>query len=401
MIEREIGEEFVRRYYTTYSKNPEDLGSMYSMASMWAHAPPGRNLVFTKGREDIKAKLAQVAAESGNDCKFNIVQADCIPSLNDSIMILVQGVMLTATSARDFAHLFLLGRTADAYYIHNDVMRVCDEEEDDYEEAEEEEEEPEEPEHPEAHPSHDTAAHAAADDDWEQAADDREAAEPPAAGTRPQAAAKPKPAAPAAAAERPRERAEKEAEPAKPRAPPSSWASLVVGRSAAPSGAQGESRKPVRVTGGAMPITSQQQSSVVMMPSDRKGAKGGKGARLVRPGMSAGDRGEAKGEKGYKGGGEKGGKGVKGSRPREEERKKDADVNYTYHSLYVSHLPDDFREGDVDAVFKKFGEIKGKKFQIVWKGHTLNVQERKSPEQRAKDGEKKPQQRPAKPAAKK
>eukprot|EP01063_Lacrimia_lanifica_P015804 TRINITY_DN22473_c0_g1_i1.p1 TRINITY_DN22473_c0_g1~~TRINITY_DN22473_c0_g1_i1.p1 ORF type:complete len:386 (+),score=145.35 TRINITY_DN22473_c0_g1_i1:79-1158(+) len=79
---------------------------------------------------------------------------------------------------------------------------------------------------------------------------------------------------------------------------------------------------------------------------------------------------------------------------------------YQYAALYISGLPPDMTEADVDRLFKPFGTIKGKTFRqgafcfidyedkasvraacakgpIKFKNVTLTVQERKSPEQRA------------------
>eukprot|EP01064_Diplonema_japonicum_P034119 TRINITY_DN6969_c0_g1_i2.p1 TRINITY_DN6969_c0_g1~~TRINITY_DN6969_c0_g1_i2.p1 ORF type:complete len:393 (+),score=141.45 TRINITY_DN6969_c0_g1_i2:49-1179(+) len=361
MAERDVGTAFVHKYYSTFSKNPVELGSMYSKGSLFAHASVGRSLDFVEGREDITATLEEIARGDGNqDCKFTLHNVDCVPSLGGSIMLLVQGMMLTRETTREFAHTFLLGRNTDnTFYIHNDVMRICehdDEDEEDYEAEEEEEEEV-------------AATIPTVEEVTGEVFDE------------------PKPAAAKPPAPTPKKAAPKEEEPEpvvkieKTKARPSSWAAMV----SATSSLQGETKKAVRVTGGATVVQQAAKKKVVKSDEPRKGGKGGD-----RPRKDKGDKGDV---------------------VRKEKR---PDINYNYHSLYLSKLPEGFKEADVKNVFGKFGTIKGMKYQdgqtmnaggrrcfvdydskeaveaalkdqIKWNGVVLNVQERKSPMQRKQE----------------
>eukprot|EP01064_Diplonema_japonicum_P008342 TRINITY_DN1580_c0_g1_i3.p1 TRINITY_DN1580_c0_g1~~TRINITY_DN1580_c0_g1_i3.p1 ORF type:complete len:340 (+),score=89.93 TRINITY_DN1580_c0_g1_i3:109-1128(+) len=84
-----------------------------------------------------------------------------------------------------------------------------------------------------------------------------------------------------------------------------------------------------------------------------------------------------------------------------KKRSKSPTEKYQYAALYVSHIPTEMTEADVEKIFSKFGKIKGRTFKAgqycfidfddkgsvkaacTEPGQTLTVQERKSPEQRA------------------
>ena len=351
---------------------------MLLQTSVFSHAPISAPLELTVGRDAIHKRLG----EEGTEVKFSLVSADIVPSIGGCVMIMVQGKKLTKESTNLFYHTFLLGLVASsqAYYIHNDIMKICDREE--VEEDEEDEEEEEEDEEAEvetepavvvrsspAAPAAAPAAAAAAASKQKPAA---AAAAPAAAAVKEapaQAAAPaPTPAAPAAKKEKKQQAAAAEAEAEIGEKPTySSWASMFSHiRSSAPA----SDAKVERVVGGIVP----NQGTSKKPHTKKEGGKGGK--KGAGKGAKGGDRG-AEGKKDAKeaaaaalaaaaAAASAAGKGEKGEKGAVRRERRERDVNYSYHSLYVSYLPESFKESDIDEVFGQFGEIKGKTFQVSY-----------------------------------
>ena len=285
-------------------------------------------LQFTYGKEAISKKLAQEDSE----IKFKLHTAEFVPSINGSVMIMVQGNKLTHDAVCSFYHTFLLGHAHGSYYIHNDIMRLCDPEEDD----DWEEESEEEPAAPPAPP----APTPVAEKPKATPASVPKAAAPTPTPTKPTPEPTPteKVEKKEAKVETPKKEAVEEEKPAE-KQPFSSWANMLTGSKAAAS--VSEHSKVARVVGGAVPTFGGKKA-----PKETKGTKGAKGAK--------GDKGK-KGDRAEKGEA-KGAKEGKGT--------KDRDVNYSFYSLYVAHLPVEFKESDIDEIFGKFGDIKGKTYQV-------------------------------------
>eukprot|EP01060_Flectonema_neradi_P038407 TRINITY_DN803_c0_g1_i3.p1 TRINITY_DN803_c0_g1~~TRINITY_DN803_c0_g1_i3.p1 ORF type:complete len:373 (+),score=83.54 TRINITY_DN803_c0_g1_i3:73-1191(+) len=370
MLEQEIGNHFVREYYNTYANNPADLGRMYSKSSVFAHCEAGQPLEFTEGREAIHEKLKE---ELESDRKFELVNVDCIPSLNQSVLVLVQGMMLTKDASRGFAHTFLLGKNVadQAYYIHNDIMRICEplDDDDDEEEEEEEEEELDEQDfYIDANAMLPTI---------------EDIVTPPSRPVQPPSRTPEKQKVQATPPKK--EKPSKHPTSSDNAAAKSSWATIA-------SHSKGRANVPVqRVSGGAV------AGGVSKKPAEKKRTS-------EREGRSRPPAKPAPAEK---------------QRPKPSSKRSTSQsaVNYNYHSIFVTGLPQHFMESDVEPTFNKFGEVKGKTLQdipqtrggkrcfvdfinkssvlkaikegVVFDGHTLNIQERKPPSERTKPEEEK------------
>ena len=322
MLERDIGTHFVQKYYTTYASNPVDLAIMYSKGSVFAHCEAGQPLEFTEGREAIHNILAE---ETEANRKFELINIDCIPSMNQSILVLVQGMMLTKDASRGFSHTFLLGKNVadQAYYIHNDVMRICEPLDEDNSEEEEEEEEN----NSELQCFIDANAMLPKIDD---------VVTPPSRPSQP-----PRRTPEKQKVQQQTSRNETKQRPSKPAAPvsapgpavKSSWATIASSSSVI------KSTGPVqRISGGTVlggtkkPVNKKRNSE----------ERPGRAARPAKPAAEAEKR----------------------PKPASKRSTSQSAVNYNYHSIYVTGLPQHFKESDIEAAFSKFGDIKGKTLQV-------------------------------------
>eukprot|EP01059_Diplonema_ambulator_P032770 TRINITY_DN6596_c0_g3_i1.p1 TRINITY_DN6596_c0_g3~~TRINITY_DN6596_c0_g3_i1.p1 ORF type:complete len:340 (+),score=107.06 TRINITY_DN6596_c0_g3_i1:159-1178(+) len=256
--------------------------------------------------------------------KYAFTSLVCQPSVGEGVLIMAHGVQLTKEDSMHFSRTFYLTKdhSSAPYIIQNDVTELKT---------------------------------------------------PPAAVPAPTPATPPsQPAAsttPAAPAPTPA------AEPAPaPATGGTSWADLLKSKSGTPAPASA----PQRVIGGV----NQQKAEDAEGEKDKKSEK------------------KPKQQKEGTGSGAK-----EADKDKKKRRAKSPTEKYQYAALYVSHIPPEMTEGDIEKLFSKFGKIKGKTFksgqycfidfedkmsvksacseQITFKGQTLTVQERKSPEQRA------------------
>eukprot|EP00755_Sulcionema_specki_P007628 Sspe_Gene.561::Locus_186_Transcript_16_19_Confidence_0.029_Length_1609::g.561::m.561 len=79
------------------------------------------------GTEEIRKKLAEMEANFF-PCKFTLNWVSCHPSVQESVLVLVRGTMLTRDASRSFTQTFILAKafTTGAYYIGNDVLELSE-----------------------------------------------------------------------------------------------------------------------------------------------------------------------------------------------------------------------------------------------------------------------------------
>eukprot|EP00756_Hemistasia_phaeocysticola_P030496 Hpha_TRINITY_DN16294_c2_g2::TRINITY_DN16294_c2_g2_i2::g.12335::m.12335 len=411
----EVGKAFVKEYYSRYSRRPLDLIDMYSKESHFCHCDIGASPGFIRGLEKIKLELESLGGVG--ERKFKLLTVDCMPSLADSIVVLNTGVMLTREAYRDFAHTFVLAPTpGSGWYVHNDFMRLGENQEDGKHEEEDEEEEPEQALPP-----------APRENAWgggASAASKIRAPPPPSPPPPAERAPSPPPdqkkkAPPAARS--PARQASPEVSPKQsPKAPPSQAAAAQAspradapkpearegkqgrGKKAAPQPVEEEAQEEEKggvvteLTWAALvstaPASAAGRTTRVTAPSSAAAKPTKPAAEEERPKKSAGAGRE------------------QSPQSRQKVAEEQTPAKFRWASLYVTQLPEGFSEDDVEKIFAVYGEIKGHTFKaserycfvdfenrasveralaeaesegISFKGTRLRVQERKSPEQRA------------------
>lgn len=299
-----VGLTFVREYYSHLSENPTELSAMYGRESQMVT----EGGVLVEGVEAIKNQLAGKTLEQR---KFRITNIGSYASVSESVLVIVQGTILTRTSSMGFRQTFLLGAskagtaTKPVYYVHNDVVTLQEAtplaaadvapapvaEEPVYEPEPEPEVVPEPEPEPEA------------------------AFEP-----EPEPEVVPEPVKAATPVQKPVTPKVEPVAPPQPEVKRSGWAGIAARKAAPPAAVSVQ-----KVSGGSAPglIGVQKKAE----DADQKGQKGGKGGPRAAPG------------------------------PRPQA-----------HTLYVYGIPRDIEqaklEDDIAALFGKFGAVRSKTVKI-------------------------------------
>lgn len=389
----ECGLGFIRDYYNKYSKAPEELEMMYSDASVYCHHLSSDSPEAIVGRSAIAAQLAEVSVV---ERKYSISTLEAHPTVNDSVLIIVRGTCLMLRSSEDFVHTFVIARAqGGTYYIHNDCM--------------------------ESTPSPDPDAV----DVWADKSHAAEAQEEQAPPPRQKSPGRQQPVAPPPARQKSPAK-ERSATPPRAVAPPSAaprrpspererapgalnWAGIVKDTQAAPVQ---QVVAPQRVAGGRVPVQGQAQAAKVqedpkapakvtadgwnVVAERRRPSPGPQQRRAPSPVRDGPERGRGKSPD-----------------PRERRGKSPerGGSRYEHAALYVNNLPPGMSENDIDRIFGQYGRIVGKTFRpgqfcfvdyedgnavqcamevadtdgIYYKNTLLSVQERKSPQERARE----------------
>eukprot|EP01080_Neovahlkampfia_damariscottae_P005230 gene5230-8841_t len=117
---KQIVDHFIRQYYQTLSKEPENLHKFYSDDSHFMHNFPEA----VQGIAEIENRISGLELKKS---KMRIFAMDWQCSLNDSFLISVQGVQTLNEVQRKFAQTFVLAKQDTAYFVMNDIFRFTDE----------------------------------------------------------------------------------------------------------------------------------------------------------------------------------------------------------------------------------------------------------------------------------
>lgn len=124
-IALQVGVQFVKEYYGKMSREPEQLLAMYAKDSTMTNITgSGGSAVRSVGQEEIQEKLATWTKEG--DRKFTISSIEASPCHGEGFFIHVKGVLLTREAERQFTHIFVLGKSQANYYISVDFFEVGD-----------------------------------------------------------------------------------------------------------------------------------------------------------------------------------------------------------------------------------------------------------------------------------
>eukprot|EP00756_Hemistasia_phaeocysticola_P027284 Hpha_TRINITY_DN16107_c1_g4::TRINITY_DN16107_c1_g4_i1::g.4000::m.4000 len=132
-----VGIQFVKEYYGKMSRQPEALANMYARDSAMTNITGSDGSpVRSVGVDEIKEKLASWTKETA-ERKFTISSIESQACHADGFFIHVKGVLLTRSETRQFTHTFVLGKSQNKgdeqarYYISIDFLEVGDNTRDD------------------------------------------------------------------------------------------------------------------------------------------------------------------------------------------------------------------------------------------------------------------------------
>ncbi|KAJ1924962.1 hypothetical protein IWQ60_004871 [Tieghemiomyces parasiticus] len=128
VVLQQIGWMFVRQFYTTLNKNPEDLHRFYGKESSLIRGREGEEVVPCFGQEEIHANITKC---NFSDCKVLVENVDAMASLNGSVFIQVLGKLANNNGpSQNFAQSFYLAEQPNGYYVLNDIFRFLKDEDD-------------------------------------------------------------------------------------------------------------------------------------------------------------------------------------------------------------------------------------------------------------------------------
>jgi len=120
-----VGKSFVLQYYTALSKNSDDINILFGEESVFSYWN-GEESTTDQGSENITKRLKLLNLEG---CKTNIQSFDCQNSINGSVLICLQGVIMYNTKEKPpkrFTQTFLLAREQENgnFYVYNNIFRI-------------------------------------------------------------------------------------------------------------------------------------------------------------------------------------------------------------------------------------------------------------------------------------
>eukprot|EP01062_Namystynia_karyoxenos_P004654 TRINITY_DN11658_c0_g1_i1.p2 TRINITY_DN11658_c0_g1~~TRINITY_DN11658_c0_g1_i1.p2 ORF type:complete len:548 (+),score=159.60 TRINITY_DN11658_c0_g1_i1:92-1645(+) len=451
---KELGLQFIKEYYTRLKRDALELRQMYHTSlSVFCHCRDGEQSQVVSGPSDIEAQLQRAAADCTGS-KIHIETVECMPSHpqpqdghSGGVLVTVSGRVLFANSQRHFRQCFLLVPIAESYYIHNDWMHLGASEDHAVGGRSAPPQQQPPPVHvdpapalPPPEPVHEDSPELPAAEELEAepvpAGEEDPVEEPeedaypeqeqapleeelPAAGLRHDELCNGAPLEEESPAE-PEQQEPAPLDESSPKAAeaPAKLTSYAAIVQASKPGARPATKAPVRVTApspaGAPPGATTERAPRAARGEDSTWGNSGwgtwdksKAAGGDRPPRTAGKKGEPRAGKGAREGGRGAGKGAEAANG-EPSARPDVPAKFQHHSIYVSDLPHTIRESDIDKIFGKFGEIKGKTLRppicfvdyddreamasaiaaaggrdgLCWESQRISVAERKSPEQR-------------------
>lgn len=131
-----VGWLFIQQYYSKLNSNPSKLYQFYTKASTLVHGLESEPTEMATGQAQIQARVKQ---EEFDDCKVVVLNVDCLPSLENGVIIQVLGEMTNRGQFHKFVQTFFLASQPNGYYVLNDILRLLKDSESDAELSEEEE----------------------------------------------------------------------------------------------------------------------------------------------------------------------------------------------------------------------------------------------------------------------
>uniref|UniRef100_A0A8C5GQA7 NTF2 domain-containing protein n=1 Tax=Gouania willdenowi TaxID=441366 RepID=A0A8C5GQA7_GOUWI len=127
----DVGQEFVRQYYTVLKKAPASLHRFYGRRSSFVHGgldPNGKLAEAVYEQEEIRKKIKSL--QFSEFCT-KIWHVDAHGTLSDGVVVQVLGELSNSGQPmRKFMQMFVLaldGSIANTFYVHHNIFRYEDE----------------------------------------------------------------------------------------------------------------------------------------------------------------------------------------------------------------------------------------------------------------------------------
>ncbi|XP_028296942.1 ras GTPase-activating protein-binding protein 2-like [Gouania willdenowi] len=127
----DVGQEFVRQYYTVLKKAPASLHRFYGRSSSFVHGgldPNGKLAEAVYEHEEIRKKIKSLQF---SECCTKIWHVDAHGTLSDGVVVQVLGELSNSGQPmRKFMQTFVLaldGSSSNTFYVHHNIFRYEDE----------------------------------------------------------------------------------------------------------------------------------------------------------------------------------------------------------------------------------------------------------------------------------
>lgn len=121
---KKFGNNFVRKYYSTLSKNPHNLSKYYEKNSIFMHQKVTADAQFVVGQKDIHDRVDQLGYKG---CNTNILSVNTEKLYNYIVIVIVGDLTKHNNNQRKFSQTIVLDRnTNDECVIKNDTLFYLD-----------------------------------------------------------------------------------------------------------------------------------------------------------------------------------------------------------------------------------------------------------------------------------
>eukprot|EP00759_Apiculatamorpha_spiralis_P031322 PhF_6_TR32996/c2_g1_i1/m.48613 len=130
-VDKNLGPNFVHKYYRDYLHDPLKLLEMYHKNAVFSHGDVNTSVAgadvaaFATGTDQIHEQLRLIKESQTNQMKVQIVHLDALPSHSNSVLVLTGGYFLMPQCTCRFVHTFVLVPQGHLnYVIMNDCLRL-------------------------------------------------------------------------------------------------------------------------------------------------------------------------------------------------------------------------------------------------------------------------------------
>ncbi|KAI9803695.1 MAG: hypothetical protein M1833_000607 [Piccolia ochrophora] len=129
----EVEWQFIKYYYTTLGRNPENLHLFYTKKSQFVSGVEAEIVPVSAGRTSIMERIKELNFQN---CKVRLSNVDFQSSFNNIVIQVIGEMSNQGAPHRKFVQTFVLAEQPNGYFVLNDVFRYISEEEEEEVEAE-------------------------------------------------------------------------------------------------------------------------------------------------------------------------------------------------------------------------------------------------------------------------
>ncbi|KAI9806252.1 MAG: hypothetical protein M1825_006367 [Sarcosagium campestre] len=124
----EVEWQFIKYYYTTLGRNPDNLHLFYNKRSQFLSGVEAEIVPVSAGRNSIMERIKELDFQN---CKVCLSNVDFQSSFNNIVIQVIGEMSNKSAPHRKFVQTFVLAEQPNGYFVLNDIFRYLNEEEED------------------------------------------------------------------------------------------------------------------------------------------------------------------------------------------------------------------------------------------------------------------------------